>query len=132
MIQGIYNRTVGAFFSRLATSSPRTTMSTQIQQTVEKAIAENKIVIFSKSYCPFCQKAKTLLNSDFAHLKAQIYVKELDLDDDGPEVQKYLKEKTGQSTVPNIFINKKHVGGSDDLASLKSRDKLAGLVEGTA
>lgn len=75
MIQGIYNRTVGAFFSRLSTSSPRTTMS-KVKETVENAIADHKIVIFSKSYCPYCQRAKSLLNSDFAHLKSQIYVKE--------------------------------------------------------
>ena len=46
------------------------------KQTVENAIAGNKIVIFSKSYCPYCTRAKNLLTSDFAHLKDQIYIKE--------------------------------------------------------
>jgi hypothetical protein len=36
----------------------------------------------------------------------------LDQAPDGGEIQNYLREKTGQSTVPNIFINKKHVGGT--------------------
>jgi len=36
----------------------------------------------------------------------------LDEASDGGEIQSYLKERTGQSTVPNIFINKKHVGGN--------------------
>ena len=72
MLQGIYNRTIGAFFSHLATSSPRTAMSAK--QTVDDAIANHKIVIFSKTWCPYCKKAKTLLTSTFA--KDQIYIKE--------------------------------------------------------
>jgi glutaredoxin len=35
--------------------------------------------------------------------------------DNGREIQNYLKAKTGQYTVPQIFINKDHVGGCDDL-----------------
>ncbi|KAF9654154.1 glutaredoxin [Thelephora ganbajun] len=99
------------------------------KQTVEDAIAGNKIVIFSKSYCPYCRKAKNLLTSDFAHLKDQIYIKELDQSPDGREIQDYLQEKTGQSTVPNIFINQRHVGGCDKVVTLKDGGKLAGLVE---
>ena len=44
------------------------------KQTVDDAIANSKIVIFSKTWCPFCKKAKTLLTSTFA--KDQIYIKE--------------------------------------------------------
>jgi glutaredoxin 3 len=126
MFHGIYNRTIGSFFSSLASSSPRTAMS--VKQTVDDVIANNKIVIFSKSYCPYCKKAKAILTSDFASLKDQIYIQEcvlfhqkpspkltaaLRLDEvrDGSEIQEYLREKSGQSTVPNIFINQKHVGG---------------------
>jgi len=74
MLTGLYNRSIGSFFSSLASSSPRTSMSAK--QTVEDAIAGNKIVIFSKSYCPYCKRAKNLLTSDFAHIKDQIYIKE--------------------------------------------------------
>lgn len=125
MLAGLYNRSIGSFFSSLASSSPRTSMSAK--QTVEDAIAGNKIVIFSKSYCPYCKRAKNLLTSDFAHIKDQIYIKEcapllfvfqklttavrLDEAPDGRQIQDYLLERTSQSTVPNIFINKKHVGG---------------------
>ena len=75
MFQGIYSRTVRAFHSSLA-SSPRTTMSATYKQAVDKAIADHKIVIFSKSYCPYCARAKRLLTSEFAHLKDQIYIEE--------------------------------------------------------
>ena len=126
MFRGIYNRTVGSFFSSLASPSPRTGMS--VKQTVDDAIAGNKIVIFSKTWCPYCKRAKALLTSDFASLKDQIYIKEcvlfhwklypgltialrLDEASDGDEIQAYLREKSGQSSVPNIYINQKHVGG---------------------
>ena len=46
------------------------------KQTVEEAVAGHKIVIFSKSYCPYCKRAKALFTSDFANLKDQIYIKE--------------------------------------------------------
>ena len=98
------------------------------KQIVEDAIAGNKIVIFSKSFCPYCKRAKGLLTLDFAHMKDQIYIKEcvlfhwkhvpglttalrLDEAPNGNEIQDYLREKSGQSTVPNIYINQKHIGG---------------------
>jgi glutaredoxin 3 len=46
------------------------------KKTVEDAVASHKIVIFSKSYCPYCKQAKNLFNSDFAHLKDQIFITE--------------------------------------------------------
>lgn len=74
MFQGIFNRTIKPFLSSITTSSPSPTMS--IKQTVDDAIAANKIVIFSKSYCPYCRKAKNLLATEFPDLKSQIYTKE--------------------------------------------------------
>ncbi|KAJ3162763.1 hypothetical protein HDU86_003737 [Geranomyces michiganensis] len=73
---------------------------------VEDAIKSNKVVVFSKSYCPYCKKAKQLLDS----LNAKFVAFELDELDDGPNMQTYLKEKSGQSSVPNIYINQTHVG----------------------
>ncbi|KAI0081112.1 glutaredoxin-domain-containing protein [Panus rudis PR-1116 ss-1] len=70
---------------------------------VEKTIADNKIAIFSKSYCPYCRRAKALLTSEFPD--AQTAILELDEMDEGSEIQNYLHQKTGQRTVPNIFIN---------------------------
>lgn len=53
---------------------------------------------------------------------------ELDEDADGADIQNYLFEKTGQKTVPSIFIDGKHIGGSSDLASLESSGELKKLV----
>lgn len=53
---------------------------------------------------------------------------ELDEDSQGDAIQAYLGEKTGQRTVPNVFISGKHIGGSDDLAKLNSSGELKKLI----
>ncbi|KAK7687197.1 Glutaredoxin-C6 [Cerrena zonata] len=53
----------------------------------------------------------------------------LDERDDGSEIQSYLFDKTGQRTVPNIFINKQHIGGCDSVIALKEQGKLSALVK---
>ncbi|KAI0673579.1 glutaredoxin [Trametes maxima] len=97
-----------------------------VKDLVESTISDNKIAIFSKSYCPYCRRAKTLLQSKYPDVQTKIY--ELDEIEDGSEIQNYLYEKTGQRTVPNIFINQKHVGGCDDVVGLDNSGKLASLV----
>jgi len=92
------------------------------KQLVESAIADNKVVIFSKSWCPYCKKAKGVLAGD----SPKIF--ELDELEEGSEIQNYLLEKTGQRTVPNIFIGQKHVGGSDDLGRLQASGQLTKLL----
>ncbi|KAI9014889.1 thioredoxin-like protein [Gaertneriomyces semiglobifer] len=91
---------------------------------VEDAIKQHKVVIYSKTYCPYCEKAKELLkgkNVDF-------YTVELDSVDDGEAMHEYLKTKSGQSTVPNIYINERHVGGFSDLSALDGNGELKALL----
>ena len=77
---------------------------------VEKTIASAPVVMFSKSYCPFCSRAKSaLLGEGIVPV-----VTELDLLDGGAQVQKSLITKTGQRTVPSVWLSGKHVGGCDD------------------
>lgn len=76
-----------------------------------------KVVIYSKSYCPFCDRAKALFkakNIDFETIQL----------DDKPELYTELKQKTGMMTVPQIFINDKLVGGYTDLAALDQKGEL--------
>ncbi|KAK7686590.1 hypothetical protein QCA50_010190 [Cerrena zonata] len=94
---------------------------------VESSISNNKIAIFSKSYCPYCKRAKALLTSEYPDVQTEIL--ELDERDDGSEIQSYLFDKTGQRTVPNIFINKQHIGGCDSVIALKEQGKLTALVK---
>jgi len=84
---------------------------------VSDAIAKNHVMVFSKTYCPYCTRAKEAL----AGLKVKgIEIYELDVRKDGNELQTALLELTGQRTVPNIFVGGKHIGGCD-----KTLEKIA-------
>ena len=75
------------------------------------------VVLFSKSYCPYCMRAKhALMGIGIAPV-----VVELDERDDGGKIQVALMQRTGQRTVPSAWLAGKHIGGSDDvLAGIKS------------
>lgn len=96
-----------------------------IAKLVDSAIKDNAVVVFSKSYCPYCVKAKDLLTMR----KVSFVAFELDKRQDGPQIQDYLQHKTGQRTVPNIFINQIHVGGSSDLDVAASSGELNKLLK---
>jgi glutaredoxin 3 len=68
------------------------------------------VVIFSKSYCPFCQRANKALHE----IGVAPVVIELDERPDGRAMQIALLQMTEQRTVPNVWLNGKHIGGSDD------------------
>lgn len=80
-------------------------------------MAEAKVVIYTKSNCPYCIRAKDLLSRKGAKFE-EIYL------DDRPEEYAVLKQKTGMMTVPQIFINDQLVGGYTDLADLDREKKL--------
>jgi glutaredoxin 3 len=68
------------------------------------------VVIYSKTWCPYCTQCKELLDS-----MGQPYaVVELDRRDDGEAVQAALLSLTQQRTVPSVFVAGKHIGGNDD------------------
>ena len=55
------------------------------------------------------------------HLQVLItFIFRLDQLEDGSTIQDALEDKTGQRTVPNIFIGKKHIGGDSDLSAVPS------------
>jgi len=95
---------------------------------VEHYISTHQVMMFSKTTCPFCTKIKQLFNS------LQIKYEVLELDEilpqgDGAAVQAALAEKSGQRTVPNVYINGKHVGGCDDTLKLHTENKLLAMVQ---
>ncbi|THU61471.1 hypothetical protein C4D60_Mb07t23620 [Musa balbisiana] len=91
---------------------------------VKKTVSSHDIVIFSKSYCPYCRKAKAV----FKELKKEPYVVELDQREDGSEIQDALSEMVGRRTVPQVFIQGKHLGGSDDTVEAYESGKLLTLL----
>ncbi|KAH9056949.1 thioredoxin-like protein [Lactarius vividus] len=115
--------------SSLASSSspsPRQLKEMVTKDFVNQTIAQNRVVIFSKSYCPYCKRAKDLFTTAFPNVEVKVL--ELDIRDDGPEIQGYLQQLTDQRTVPNIFINQKHIGGNDKLQALHKTDEVRALL----
>ena len=82
--------------------------------------------MFSKSYCPYCKKAKRVL-SQFP-IKSY-HVIELDERQDGDALQDVLGQMTGARSVPRVFIGGKCIGGGDDTERLQKDGKLKELLE---
>lgn len=80
---------------------------------VDKSIAGAAVVVFSKTYCPYCTRAK----NDLKKIGITPFVVELDELDDGASIQQELLERTGQRTVPSVWVNGNFIGGSDDLVA---------------
>jgi glutaredoxin 3 len=80
------------------------------------------IIVYSKDYCPYCVRAKELLKR-----KGQNF-KEIDITHDEKLQQEMIAKSGGRRTVPQIFINSKHVGGCDDLHALEKEGKLDSLL----
>ena len=74
------------------------------------ASAKGKTMVFSWSGCPFCKKAKALLDAKGAKYTAL----ELDQMEDGQKYRAALAEKTGRTSMPNIFIDGVGIGGFGD------------------
>ncbi|KAF3922429.1 Glutaredoxin-C8 [Arthrobotrys entomopaga] len=81
------------------------------------------VIIFSKSYCPYSKKAKKLLLETYKITPAP-FVIELDEHDHGSEIQDELEKMTGRRTVPNILVQGRSIGGSDDVAALEAEGQL--------
>lgn len=80
-----------------------------------------KIEIYTKATCPYCHRAKALLNSKGASFE------EIAIDGDADTREKMIA-RSGRSTVPQIFIDGQHVGGCDDLHALDARGGLDPLL----
>lgn len=76
-----------------------------------------EILIYSTSYCPFCDRAKNLLDNK------GIQYKVINLTSDPFELTK-LKERTGMKTVPQIFIGDEFIGGFQELSDLNQSGEL--------
>ncbi|MFM5894514.1 MAG: glutaredoxin 3 [Novosphingobium sp.] len=83
-----------------------------------------KVEIYTKWGCPYCVRAKALLDS-----KGVAY-EEYDVTMGGPKKAEMLARVPGAQTVPQVLIGGKAVGGSDDLAALEQAGKLDGLLAG--
>ncbi|HWI87447.1 MAG TPA: glutaredoxin 3 [Sphingomonas sp.] len=83
-----------------------------------------KVEIYTKMFCPYCVRAKRLLTGK------GIIFEEYDITMGGPRRAEMIQRANGGTTVPQIFIEDVHVGGSDELAALERRGKLDPMLAG--
>ena len=81
------------------------------------------IEIYTKAFCGYCARAKALLDSKDAQYR------EIDVTMDRAGFDAMVVRANGRRTVPQIFIDGRHVGGSDDLAELEARGELDVLLK---
>ena len=79
------------------------------------------VVIYSSDLCPYCHRAKALLQQKGAAYH-EIKV------DMNPAARAEMQSKAGRTSVPQIWIGDEHVGGCDDLYALESRGELDSLL----
>ncbi|KAL2146633.1 hypothetical protein VTI28DRAFT_3132 [Corynascus sepedonium] len=89
------------------------------QKKAQQLIDDNGVMVFSKSYCPYCNNTKRILDG----LNAKYKAIELNQEEDGDDIQNALLKLSGQRTVPNIFINRIHIGGNSDLEAVAKNGK---------
>lgn len=80
------------------------------------------VQIYTKSFCPYCWRAKHLLDSK------GVRYEEIAVDYGGEERQRMIQRAHGRTTVPQIFIGEQHIGGCDDLVALERAGKLDDLI----
>ena len=82
-----------------------------------------KVVIYTGPLCNFCSAAKHLLN------KKKINYEEIDIGYDDKKREEMLKKSNGAKTIPQIFIEDKHVGGYVELKALENKGELDKLLK---
>lgn len=80
------------------------------------------ITMYTTAYCPYCNNAERLLENKGVTEINKIRV------DEKPELKLEMMEKTGRRTVPQIYIDERHIGGFDDLRALDLAGELDPLL----
>ncbi|MDO4636129.1 MAG: glutaredoxin 3 [Lautropia sp.] len=81
------------------------------------------VVMYAKSTCPYCHRAASLLRE-----RGVTDMETILIDQDPARRPEMIERAGGRTTVPQIFINGQHVGGSDDLAALDRAGKLLPML----
>ena len=80
------------------------------------------VTIYTKTWCPYCMAAKDLLT------QKGVTFEEIEITGKAPERAEMIRRAGGRSTVPQVFIGDRHVGGCDDLYALDARGELDALL----
>lgn len=124
----IFNLLIIFIVHNEATVIPTRSLSydASVLQYIENLIRMNPVMVFSKSYCSYSQRAKNILSK---YLGGNFAVLELDQIYTGSTVyQDKLQLLTGERTVPRVFIGGKFVGGADQIEILDKNGNLKQLL----
>ena len=80
------------------------------------------VEIYTKAFCPYCTRAKRLLADK------GVEVEEYDITMGGAKRQEMIQRASGRTTVPQVFVDDRHLGGYDDIAALDARGGLDPLL----
>ena len=81
-----------------------------------------KVEIYTKTFCGFCVRARHLLQSKGVAFEEYV------IDGGGPKREEMIQRANGRTTVPQIFIDGRHVGGCNDLYDLERDGTLNELL----
>ncbi len=81
-----------------------------------------RVEIYTKFGCPYCARAKQLLGDK------GVQYEEYEINSTAGKRDEMMERSGGRHTVPQVFIDGSHVGGSDDLAELERKGELDGLL----
>jgi glutaredoxin 3 len=76
------------------------------------------VTLYTKAFCPYCARAKQLLS------EKGVAFEEHDITMGGPKRTEMLERANGRTTVPQIFVGDRHIGGCDDLIALERSGQL--------
>merc|ERR1719343_1201065 len=92
---------------------------------IQKIVEAHPIVVFSKPWCPYCQRALEALAIE----GAKSFVIDLSKHENTQDIQNTLLQMTGRRTVPNVFVGASSIGGGDETVALQHSGELKALLE---
>jgi len=114
-------------FSRFYHNIPmaRFSYKPEVMNRINEELTSSNVTVFSKIFCPYCTKAKAVLNA--MDLKPNVI--ELENEAEGDQIALALYFKTKMNTVPNIFIKNDHIGGFTELVQGIQSEELYKLLD---
>ncbi|EZG43894.1 glutaredoxin [Gregarina niphandrodes] len=89
---------------------------------VQTMLSSAPVVVFSKTYCPYCKIAKDALQKAVTDEYVKVY--ELDTMSEGSSIQAQLPALSGIKTVPQVFLNKEFIGDGSTIAAMYKTGEL--------
>uniref|UniRef100_A0A914YJF6 Glutaredoxin domain-containing protein n=1 Tax=Panagrolaimus superbus TaxID=310955 RepID=A0A914YJF6_9BILA len=97
-----------------------------LEKEIDDLIHNHRLMVFSKTYCPYSKRAKKLLHET---LKAkEMEVLEINEREDMSKIQDHLLSISGVRTVPQVFLDGKFIGGATDLEKMQKKGNLRPML----